>query len=201
MSYSKQIDLYIDKSAAFAQPILHHFRAIVHEVCPNVEEKIKWGFPHFDYKNQMMCSMASFKKHCAITFWKASLMKDAEVLVGKAKSEEAMGHLGKITSLQDLPNKKALKAYIKNAMQLNDVGVKLPAKQKLKTNFEVPDYFIDLLSQNKIAYQKFEAFSPSHQKEYVQWITEAKTEVTRNKRMATAIDWISEGKDRNWKYK
>jgi uncharacterized protein YdeI (YjbR/CyaY-like superfamily) len=197
----KVIDAYIDKSAAFAKPILNHIRELVHKTCPDVEEKMKWSFPHFDYKGEMMCSMAAFKEHAAFGFWKATLMKDP-VLAEMAKSEVAMGHLGRITSLKDLPADKKIVAWIKEAMALNDKGIKMPAKAKpvATKELEVPDYFIKALSKNKKAKQTFDGFSYSNKKEYVMWITDAKTEDTRNKRMETSIEWLAEGKVRNWKY-
>lgn len=197
-----RIDAYIKHSAAFAQPILSHFRSLVHSACPDVEETMKWSFPHFDYKGSMMCSMASFKQHCAIGFWKAALMKDSATLTGMAKSEAAMGHLGRIASLKDLPKDSVLTRYIKDAMQLNDSGAKLPGKsQSSKAQpLSVPGYFTKALSASKKAQQTFTAFSYSQQKEYVDWVTEAKTEATRNKRLQTSIEWLSEGKIRNWKY-
>ncbi len=189
----KRIDDYISKSADFAKPILNHIRQLVHNACPQVEESIKWGFPNFDYKGPF-CSMAAFKQHCSFGFWKASIMKDAEKL--KTNQEDAMGHLGKIKSLADLPEDVILISYIIEAARLNDEGIKLPPrkKNKEKQELEIPDYFIKALSKNKIAHKIFEAFSPSHKKEYVQWITEAKTEETRNKRMAKALEQIVEKK-------
>ena len=197
----KVIDVYIAKSADFAKPILIHIRELVHKSCPEVEEKMKWSFPHFDYKDEMMCSMAAFKQHCAFGFWKASLMKDP-VLVENARSESAMGHLGRITSVKDLPSDKKIISWIKEAMKLNDQGIKLPSKIKtpIKKELEVPGELIKALSKNKKAQQVFEAFAYSHRKEYIQWICDAKTDETRNKRIATAIEWIAEGKGRNWKY-
>jgi hypothetical protein len=123
----KAIDDYISKSADFARPILKHLRKLVHDACPTVEEKMKWSMPHFDYKNEMMCGMAAFKQHCVFGFWKAALMKDP-VLVENARSEVAMGHLGRITSLQDLPPDDTIRGWIKEAMALNDQGIKLPSK-------------------------------------------------------------------------
>ena len=197
----KVIDNYIAKSAGFAKPILNHIRQLVHETCPDVEEKMKWSFPHFDYKGEMMCSMAAFKQHAVMGFWKAALMKDA-VLMENAKSETAMGHLGKITTLKDMPSDKKITAWIKEAMQLTDKGIKLPAKAKAadKKELVVPDYFEKALTKNKKAKLVFENFAWSHKKEYLEWITGAKTEETRNKRMATALAWLAEGKSRNWKY-
>ncbi len=197
----KAIDAYINKSADFAQPILGHLRGLVHAACPDVEEKMKWSFPHFDYKNEMMCSMAAFKQHCVFGFWKAALMKDP-VLLENARSEVAMGHLGRITSIKNLPADKKIIAWIKEAMRLNELGIRLTSKPKAteKKEIIVPGYFTNALDENKKAAQTFENFAYSHKKEYVEWITEAKTEATRNKRMATAIEWMAEGKSRNWKY-
>lgn len=200
-SREKKIDAYIAKSADFAKPVLNHIRELVHKACPDVEEKIKWGMPFFDYKGEMLCHMASFKQHAVMGFWKAALMKDPSLLK-QAQSETAMGHLGKITSLQDMPSDKKITSWIKEAMQLNDKGIKLPSKTKVteKKELLVPDYFLKALAQNKKAKQAFDNFAYSHRKEYVNWVTEAKTEVTRDKRMATTLEWLAEGKSRLWKY-
>ncbi|MBU9935224.1 MAG: YdeI/OmpD-associated family protein [Ferruginibacter sp.] len=196
----KALDAYIAKSADFAKPILNHIRELVHKTCPEVEEKMKWSFPHFDHKGEMMCSMAAFKQHAVFGFWKAALMKDP-VLVENARSETAMGHLGRLTSVKDLPSDKKMIAWIKEAMKLNEQGIKVAKpKPAEKKELVVPDYFVKALNKNKKAKQVFDNFAYSHRKEYLQWITEAKTEETRNKRMATALEWIAEGKGRNWKY-
>ena len=128
-------------------------------------------------------------------------MKDP-VLTDNAKSETAMGHMGKITSLKDLPADKKLAAWIKEAMLLNDKGIKLPARKipEVKKEIIVPEFFMKAIKKNKKAWQNFESFAYSHKKEYIQWITEAKTEPTRLKRLTTAIEWIEAGKGRNWKY-
>ncbi len=156
----KIVDEYIRKSADFAQPILNHLRELVHATCPEVEEKMKWSFPHFDYKNEALCSMAAFKQHCVFGFWKAPLMKDP-ILLETAKSEVAMGHLGKIATIKDLPPDKKIKDWIKEAMQLNDLGIKLPSKLKTteKKEIVVPDYFIRALGKNKKVHQIFEAYA------------------------------------------
>jgi uncharacterized protein YdeI (YjbR/CyaY-like superfamily) len=194
------IDAYIAKSAAFAKPILTHLRKLVHQACPTAEEKIKWSFPHFDYKGEMMCSMAAFKQHCVFGFWKAALMKD-KLLMKNARSEVAMGHLGKITTLKDLPPDKKIIAWIKEAMQLNDQGLTVQKTKPLPaTALTIPDYFSKAVKKNKKAWNTFDAFSPSAKKEYVQWVTEAKAAETRNKRLMQAIEWMAEGKPRNWKY-
>jgi uncharacterized protein YdeI (YjbR/CyaY-like superfamily) len=197
----KAIDNYIHNAADFAKPILNHLRELVHKTCPEAEEKMKWSFPHFDFKNEMMCSMAAFKQHAVFGFWKASLMKNP-ILVENAKSEVAMGHLGRLTSKQDLPSDKIIIGWIKEAMHLNDLGIKLPAKIKAPAQKEllVPADFLALLDKNKKARQTFEAFAYGKKKEYIIWINEAKTEDTRNKRITTSIEWLAEGKTRNWKY-
>jgi uncharacterized protein YdeI (YjbR/CyaY-like superfamily) len=145
--------------------------------------------------------MAAFKQHCAFGFWKASLMKD-NTLTKNAESESAMGHYGKITSLKDLPPDKKIIAHIKEAMMLNEKGIKLPSRKitTVKKEVVVPAYFLKVLKKNKKAFITFESFSPSHKREYVEWITEAKTDETKKRRMETAMEWMSEGKSRNWKY-
>ncbi len=194
-----RIDSYISKSAAFAQPILKHLRGLVHKACPGVEETIKWSFPHFDYKGSM-CSMASFKNHCAFGFWKGAIMNDSDGVIHE-QGNSGMGSLGKIASLKDLPKDKTLIAYIKEAVQLNEEGVKLPPRKKTEQkDLLVPAGLAAALGKNKKAQSVFEAFSPSHKREYIEWITEAKTEATREKRIESAIEMMTEGKTRNWKY-
>jgi uncharacterized protein YdeI (YjbR/CyaY-like superfamily) len=196
----KAVDAYIAKSAPFAQPILQHLRALVHKACPDAAEKMKWSFPHFDYKGEMMCSMAAFKQHAVFGFWKAALMADP-VLLQTAQSEVAMGHLGRITCLKDLPPDKKITGWIKEAMLLNDQGIKLPAKpKKAAAPIKIPANFLKALACNKTAKLVFEKFTNAQKKEYVQWITDAKTEATAQKRMAQALEWIALGKTRNWKY-
>lgn len=195
-----RIDAYIERSADFAKPILGHLREVVHAACPDVQETMKWSFPHFEYKG-ILCSMAAFKAHCAFTFWSGS-----EVLGSDAK-DGAMGHLGRITSLRDLPPKRTLAGYVKKAMALKDAGVK-PAWAKARaakaksTEVLVPDELSAALAlkKNLKAKKVFDAFPPSHKREYCEWIAEGKRPETRLKRAAQAVEWIAEGKQRNWKY-
>lgn len=189
----QRVDAYIARSADFAKPILKHIRSAVHEGCPRVEETIKWGMPHFDYKG-MLCGMAAFKSHCALGFWKRSL------ILGEAK-RDAMGHFGRITSLDDLPPRKVLVGYVKKAAELNEKGIKTPKRApKPKKPLTVPAYLKAALARNKKAAASFAGFSPSAKREYLDWITEAKGEETRKRRLETAIEWMAEGKQRNWKY-
>ena len=195
----KRIDAYIARSADFVKPILNHMRKLVHKACPDVQETIKWGFPNFDYLG-MMSSMASFKEHCAFGFWKAAIMEDYARQFSKT-GKTGMGHFGKITSLKDLPSDKILLDYIKEACRLNEAGLKIAKpKPRPKEALVVPAFFKTALSKNKKAQATFDSFSYSNKKEYVQWVTEAKTEDTRKKRMATSVEWLSESKIKNWKY-
>ncbi len=193
------VDAYIAKAAPFAQPVLNQLRDLIHKACPEVEENIKWGMPSFEYKG-MLCNFAAFKQHCTFGFWKAPLMKD-KILMENARSEAAMGHLGKITSLKDLPSAKKITAWIKEAMKLNEEGRKVvKAKPVVKKDLVIPAYIPLAIKKNKKARGTFEKFSPSAKKEYVEWISEAQSEETRNKRLLQAIEWMAEGKPRNWKY-
>lgn len=198
----KRVDTYIEKSAPFAKPILEQLRKVVHHACPGVAETMKWSFPHFIYNGSNLCSMASFKQHCAFGFWLGSLMKDPKGIFNKDPEKAAMGNLGQIKCINDLPDTKILTDYIREAMNLADRGVKLSKKSPGESpkNLPIPDYFLAALKTNKAASDHFEAFPFGQKKEYIEWITGAKTEVTRQKRLATALEWIAAGKGKNWKY-
>lgn len=196
------IDKYIEKSAPFARPILNHLRELVHRACPGAEEKLKWGFPHFDYKG-VYVSMAAFKEHCAFNFWKAKLMPDPHHLLGE-REEKAMGHFGRIRSLADLPPDDILLEYLLAAKKLNDEGVKAASRkptEQVKAALAVPGDLLAALKKNPAAWEHFEKFPYSYRKDYISWINEAKTAETREKRIATTVEWTAEGKGRNWKYK
>lgn len=197
----ERVDQYIDKSQEFAEPILRHLRSVVHKACREATETMKWGVPHFEYRGKILCNMASFKQHCAFGFRLGSAMSDPEGVLKPVGTNSGMGHLGTISDLKDLPPDKILIQYIHEAMALTEQGV-AKAKRPITARKElhVPDYFVKVLKKDKVAYSCFENFSYSHKKEYVEWITGAKTEETRNKRMATAVEWLREGKGRNWKY-
>ena len=197
----KRVDAYIENARDFAKPILSYLRSVVHKASPDVRETIKWGVPYFEYDGKMLCGMASFKEHCAFTFKLGAMMNDPKGLMETSPEKSGMGHFGKIRELKDLPSERVLVQYIKQAIALTEMGVKLPkAKPSALKEVAVPEDFMKLLKKNKASHRVFEAFSYSHKKEYVEWITEAKTPETRNKRMATALEWIGQGKGRNWKY-
>jgi uncharacterized protein YdeI (YjbR/CyaY-like superfamily) len=192
-----RIDAYIAKSAEFARPILTHLREIVHAACPEIEETLKWGHPSFLYKKKILCGMAAFKQHCTFGFWKGTLI----VAKGGKTDEEAMGQFGRITKIADLPPKKIIAGYAKEAMRLNDEGIKAPkAAPKPPKPLIVPEILQKALAKNAKARKSFEAFSTSHKREYCEWIDEAKTDATRERRLATTLEWLAEGKPRNWKY-
>lgn len=194
------VDNYIMKSREFARPILEHLRELVHKACPEVKESIKWSFPVFDYAGSILCNMASFKEHCAFGFWRTSELDDPDHILEK-KERSALGSLGRITIMEDLPPDKILVKYIRNAMKLNEQGKRVQLqKNKVKKVLDIPSYLQGALNDNKAAARTFDNFSYSNKKDYVDWLNEAKTEATRDKRLADTIRWLSEGKTRNWKY-
>jgi uncharacterized protein YdeI (YjbR/CyaY-like superfamily) len=199
----ERVDAYIASSAEFARPILKQLREVVHKACPAVEEDIKWGMPHFMYKG-MLCGMASFKAHCSFGFWKGSLVFNGEK--PPADEKAAMGHLGCIRTLDDLPSKAALTRYVKKAAELNDAGVKIPGRARRKpagkqAALKVPADLASALSRNAKARRTFDGFTYSHRKEYVNWVASAKRDETRAKRLTTAVRQMSEGKSLHWKYR
>lgn len=193
----RRVDAYIAKSAGFAKPVLSHLRKLVHTACPEVEETMKWNFPHFMHEG-ILCGMAAFKAHCTFGFW------NSELVLGKGvgpTTEGSMGQFGRITSIQDLPADDVLLGHIRKAAALNAAGVKKPARiPSKKRELAVPADLSRALKKNKRALATFQNFSPSHKREYVEWIIGAKRAETRNSRLATAVAWMSEGKARNWKY-
>lgn len=191
-----RVDAYIKKAPTFAQPILAHLRTLVHAAVPDVAETMKWSSPHFDYKG-IFCGMSAFKQHVGFGFWKAGLMKD--VLPGSGLS--SAGQFGKITTLGDLPSEQQLTKIIKVAKKLNDDEVKAPPMRKgPRPALKPPADLLAALSKNKKAKSTFDNFPPGQQREYVSWVLDAKQAETRAKRISTAIEWMADGKVRNWKY-
>jgi uncharacterized protein YdeI (YjbR/CyaY-like superfamily) len=190
-----RIDAYIAKQRDFAKPILSYIREVVHEGCPDCEETLKWSMPTFLHHG-ILCGMAGFKEYAVMMFWKGTL------IVGTGgKSLEAMGSLGRITRIEDLPPRKELLGYIKKAMELNEKGVKAPKKHSApKKTIPMPGDLKTALAKNKKAKSTYEEFSPSAKREYLEWIIDAKAEDTRKRRLQQAVEWMAEGKTRNWKY-
>lgn len=195
-SKDPRIDAYIAKAQPFAKPILTRIRAAVHAGCPDVTETLKWRMPAFEYKG-LLCGMAAFKAHAAMMFWKAGLMTTLPKNIGT----DAFGEFGRFESIDDVPSEAALVRMVKEAAALNDSGVKVPRIPKApKKPLAAPADMLAAIKKNKKARATYEAFSPSCKREYIEWITEAKTGATRGRRLETAVQWMAEGKNRNWKY-
>ena len=204
-NFDPRVDAYIARSKPFAQPILRHIRELVHKACPAVVETMKWSRPFFEYKGAILGNVSAFKEHCSFGFWGeeiSTVLREAKVL-----QPDAMGSLGRITSVDDLPANKQMLSLLRQATAFIDSGQytsPIAARHKV-VKAPVADVkehpeFTKALKANKKAAAAFAAFSPSCKREYIEWIADAKREETRDKRIATAIEWISEGKQRNWKY-
>jgi uncharacterized protein YdeI (YjbR/CyaY-like superfamily) len=196
MARDPRIDAYIDRQAEFARPILQHLRAVVHAAYPDVEEALKWGAPAFLHQGKLLCSMAAFKAHATFGFWKGALVAATEGL-----EKKAMGQFGRLTSMADLPDDATLKSMVRKAVALTEQGVKaVRPKKHPKPELAVPDDLQAALDSNPAARRHIGAFSLSVQREYVEWIIEAKRAETRARRVAQGVEWIAQGKKRNWKY-
>jgi uncharacterized protein YdeI (YjbR/CyaY-like superfamily) len=213
-----RIDAYIAQAAPFAQPILEHLRAVVHAACPRVEETIKWGMPSFVYGGKILCGMGAFKQHATLGFWQGASVVGEQ----PERNREAMGQFGRLTKVGDLPGKRELSKLLKQAMALIDAGgkktagktaaSKAPASKasasqrpasKTRTTkppVVVPDDLAAAFRKNAKARATYAAFPVSQQREYVAWIESAKREQTRSGRVAQAVEWMAQGKIRNWKY-
>lgn len=197
MSKDPRIDAYIERAQPFAKPILEQVRALTHKYCPGIEEAMKWSSPSFLYKGKIMCGMSAFKEHAAFGFWYGEMVTGAPGI-------GAMGSFGRLTDVGNLPDEKTLAAMFKKAMQLIDDGVKpshMEGRGKhRKPAIEMTPAFRAALAASPTARDTFANFPPSAQRDYLEWIVEAKRDETRDKRIAQAVEWIGEGKRRNWKY-
>jgi uncharacterized protein YdeI (YjbR/CyaY-like superfamily) len=200
-----KVDAYIAKAAPFAQPVLNHLRELVHKACPDVAEEMKWSRPFFLHGGVIVANMSAFKEHCSFGFWGAEMGK----VLGEdgVVQDGGMGSLGRIMSVKDLPADKVMLGYLRQAAKFIDEGLgdnRITVARRVvkapKAAVETPAEFAAALKKNKAAAKVFEAFSPSCKREYVEWIADAKREETREKRIAQAVEWIAEGKQRNWKY-
>ncbi len=199
MTRDDRVDAYIeDRTAPFAQPILRQIRDAMHDADDEIDEDIKWGAPAFLHKGRTLALMASFKAHAVLNF-----TRDKELDFGKAglsaKPGEAMGLLGKLKSADDLPAPNQIADLVEQAIALEEAGPPKKAKKAIKVP-PIPKPFADALAANPEAKKIFDGFPPGARRDYVEWVAGAKREATRDKRIATAVEWLAEGKKRNWKY-
>jgi len=189
MGRDPRIDEYIAKAADFARPILEHLREVAHRALPGAEEAIKWGMPHFLVNGKNVAGMAAFKAHC--TF----------VIHGDGRQGDAMGQFGRIGSITDVPDETELTTKLQAARErIESSGTAVRIVRKPKAEIPMQEDFSAALDALPAAKANYEAFTPAQRRDYLEWITEAKTEGTRAKRIAQAVEWLAEGKKRNWKY-
>lgn len=195
------VDAYIANAPEFARPILRHLRHVVHEAAPGVQEAIKWSRPFFIYRGVILGNMAAFSRHCSFGLWGQEIA--SALRSGGVASGEAMGSFGQITSLQDLPPRPKLLGYVKLAADAIEAGKRTKSLSRpnvAKPALEISEALALALATNHLAAKNFQAMSPSCRREYSEWIADAKRDATRQKRVATALEWIAQGKSRNWKY-
>ena len=198
----QRVDAYLQEAPDFAKPILGHLRTLIHAGCPDVEETIKWSRPFFVYRQKMLCNMVAFRAHCSLGFWQtdvaAMIARD-----GHGRAEDSSGQFGRITSLSDLPDDATLGGYLAEAVRIVDGGepaIPRTATRSRRPEIPMPSDFAAMLTQHPAAATTYEKLSPSHRREYLEWIVGAKREETRTKRMATAIEWLTAGKTKEWQY-
>lgn len=197
---SAAVDAYGKQAGEFAKPVLSHLRKLIHAVCPDVVEDIKYGIPHFSYRGDYLCIFAAYKNHCSFTLYKDALMKDARLSANPALPA-AKRFMGKLAVVADLPPDSELTSWIREAMALNEKGMKLPPREpKAPKEVALPDAFAARLNAQTAIKAVFESKSPSFRKEYNLWIGDARTEATRDKRIEEALSWIADGKGRFWKH-
>lgn len=190
-----RVDAYIAKARPFAQPILNHLRELVHQHAPGTEETLKWGVPAFVLRGQNLAGMAAFKQHATFGFW-----RDEDV-TGSPRDTGAMGSMGRLASLADVPDDETMAAYIRKAALLCAEGKPKRPAPKPRPVLDLPDDLGAALKADAAAQVHWDAFSPGKRRDYIEWVIEAKREETRVKRIETIVAQVAEGKDRNWKYK
>ena len=195
MSGDARIDAYIARAQPFAQPILKHVRERVHAAFPEVEETLKWSAPSFTVGGKILLMMAAFKQHAALNFWRGQELR------GEAAAADAMGQFGKLMSVDDLPPDAELDRLIRQAAELaKSAPAPRQAKHEPKPPPELHPEFAAALAKAPKAKAALDSFPPSAQRDYLDWIGEAKQDATRRKRIDTAVEWLNEGKRRHWKY-
>ena len=193
-----KIDSYIDSAPEFAAPIIVHLRELAHRAFPKIEETIKWGMPHFEHKG-LVFGIAAHKNYASVTFHKSNQLTDKHKIFNMVGKSE-MGALGKIKTLDDLPSDEILMEYILESIEVNKKGVKPKVAKPASLKYEMDKDFQAGLEGNPGAMEHYQDFSVSNKNEYLEWICEAKTAATKEKRITQILEWISEGKPRNWKY-
>jgi uncharacterized protein YdeI (YjbR/CyaY-like superfamily) len=196
------VDAYVAKSADFARPILKRLRELMHKADPNIAETIKWGVPHFEHEG-IVASMAAFKQHVAFGFWNEKLLReqlgrDAGRMFPR-DAEKGMGGR-KVRALAELPPAALIVRTAKAAVALNDAGLRPKRVLKRKPPPKAPPDLVAALKRNAKARATYGRLTPGQQREYVEWLVEAKQAATRERRLAQAVKWLAEGKQRYWKY-
>ncbi|MFM1947563.1 MAG: hypothetical protein RL207_1846 [Bacteroidota bacterium] len=201
MIQDSRVDAFIEKSADFARPILQEMRSIIQEAHPELEETWKWSFPNYTFNGKIICSFSAFKNHCSFGFWLGAQMSDPHHILEQV-GKTAMGSLGKITTVSQLPERELLITYILHAIELSEKGVTVQKKSQAidkpeQTSLDFPEFFLNAQKEGA----SFDRLSPSQRKEYVTWIFDSKTSETKNKRTKIMLENLRDGKSLHWKYK
>ena len=186
MVRNPKVDAYIDKQQDFAKPILKHVRKLAHEALPRAEEALKWGVPYFTVNGKNAVGMAAFKKHASV------MVCSTETAGG------GMGNFGKLTDVSQLPGDEELIRQFRESAE----AVQSPETSQPKTKpvLAMPDDLASAIADTPSAQEVFDGFTDAQRRDYIEWVMSAKRQPTREKRVATAAEWIGEGKKRNWKY-
>lgn len=197
-NYLKEVNKYISNAPISQQKILSKLREIIHKASLDIEEKIRWSHPHFDYMGKGMCFIQALKERVTFGFWFGDKIYNSPKLSKEAKAiYETMGNL---TDVSQIPSTKLIIEEIHLAMKLIESGNRDVKEKKVKPQLVIPDYLSLRFKKDKTANSSFSKMSPSHQREYVDWIIDAKTDETRENRISTMMSQVKEGKSKNWKY-
>jgi uncharacterized protein YdeI (YjbR/CyaY-like superfamily) len=190
-TFDPRVDAYIQRAAPFARPLLEQLRRDLHAASPDLDESIRWGMPAFLHGGRLVAMLAAFKAHASFGFWRAN---------EAATAREGMGQFGRLTSLHDLPGAALIAEGVRAAIARAEAGAPRAPRKPARPEAVVPDDLRAALAERPAAAATFAAFPPGQRREYVDWITEAKRSETRARRLVQALEWLDEGKTRNWKH-
>jgi hypothetical protein len=192
MIITEQINQYMAELPEWQRRMLVRLRQLIHEAAPEVEEAWRWDKPHFDNAG-IMVGLCAFKEHVAVWFHKGALLKDTKKLFEATARTEEKGMRAYKLHEGDKINEAAFLDLVKQAVAVNDKGTKLREAKPTKKALVVPEDLEQVLRKDPTAWANWEAFPVGHRRAYVEWVTDARQEETRKRRIAQSLEKIREG--------
>ncbi|MEO8085425.1 MAG: DUF1801 domain-containing protein [Bacteroidota bacterium] len=185
-----KVDWYFKKAGRWQEEI-KKLRTIILD-CDLLEE-LKWGCPCYQFEKKNIVLVHVFKEYCALLFFKGALLKDPKgILIQQTENVQAARQI-RFTNLREITKlEKDLKAYIYQAVKLEEAGVKVPLKKTKE--FKMPEEFKIKLDKSASLKKAFESLTPGRQRGYLLYFSAAKQAKTRESRIEKFAPQILKGK-------